>query len=453
MFSKVLVANRGEIALRVLRACRDLGVATVAVYSEADAGALHVEAADEAVPIGPPRAVDSYLQIPRILDAARASGADAIHPGYGFLAESAEFARAVEDAGLTFIGPRPEVIARMGDKVAARRIAREAGLPVVPGSEGAVTLEEAREVAEQIGYPVLLKAVAGGGGIGMTVARDSRELEKAFAQSERRATSAFGDGALYVERLFERPRHVEIQVLSDAHGHHLHLFERECSIQRRHQKVLEEAPSPLFAGGANDGLARRMREAAVALARRVEYLGAGTVECLVDGDAFYFLEMNTRLQVEHPCTELTCGLDLVHWQLRIAAGEALDFEQADVRRSGHAIEMRIYAEDPARSFFPSPGTITRMTVPEGEGIRVDAGYREGDTVTPYYDPLVAKLVVWAPDRAAAIARGRDALRRFEIEGIKTNLPTHQAILEAEAFLGGALSTRFLEDLTSSEPKE
>ncbi|MDF1564162.1 MAG: acetyl-CoA carboxylase biotin carboxylase subunit [Deltaproteobacteria bacterium] len=445
MFSKILIANRGEIALRIMRACRELGVKTVAVYSEADEGALHVKAADEAVAIGPARAQDSYLQIPKILAAAQETGAEAIHPGYGFLAENAGFAQAVVDAGLTFIGPRPEVISRMGDKVEARKIAAAAGVPVVPGSEEPVDLEGARAIAEEIGYPVLLKAVAGGGGIGMTIAKDDKGLQKAFEASARRAQSAFGDGSLYIERLFERPRHVEIQVVSDSQGNHLHFFERECSIQRRHQKVTEEAPSPLFLDGQNPELAQAMRDAAVALAKQVDYLGLGTVECLVADGAFHFIEMNTRLQVEHPCTELTCDVDLVQLQLKIAAGEPIGFGQEAVKRSGHAFELRIYAEDPDKNFFPSPGKITRLVLPEGEGVRVDAGYAEGDTVTPYYDPLIAKLIVHGEDRAQAIERALRAAEDFVVEGIKTNLPTHRAVLKTEAFARGDLSTHFFED--------
>jgi acetyl-CoA carboxylase, biotin carboxylase subunit len=445
MFEKVLIANRGEIACRIAAVCKEMGIATVAVFSDADTDAPHVVAADEAVHIGPPRATESYLDAAKILDAAKRTGADAIHPGYGFLSERATFARACTEAGIAFIGPAPETIEKMGDKAEAIAMARKAGVPVVPGSDGIVAGEEALKAAERIGYPVLCKAAAGGGGIGMMVAHDEKELEKALATCESRAQAAFGDGAVYLERYFERPRHVEIQILSDAHGHHLHLFERECSIQRRHQKVVEEGPSPLAYTEHGPALLARMYAAAVRLADSVDYLGAGTVECLVDGDDFYFIEMNTRLQVEHPCTELTTGVDLIGWQLRIAAGERLDLRQEDVSRSGHVIEMRIYAEDPAKKFFPSPGKLERFEPPTGEGIRVDAGVRTGYTVTPFYDPMIAKLIVTGADRSQAIDRSLAALEGFVIEGVKTNIPAHQAILRHEAFVRGELSTRFIED--------
>jgi len=445
MFKKVLVANRGEIATRVIRGLAALEIESVAVFSEADATSLHVELADQAIPIGPSKASESYLKQEAILDAAAQSGAEAIHPGYGFLSENADFARAVAAAGMVFIGPSPRVIEEMGDKAKARGLAREASVPVVPGSPGPVTLEEAKQYAAEMGYPVLLKAVAGGGGIGMASAHDETELQKAFEASKRRAGSAFLTDALYLEKLFQRPRHIEVQILSDSHGQHRHLFERECSIQRRHQKVIEESPSPLFAEGANAELALAMREAAVKLAARVDYEGAGTVEFLVEDGGFHFIEMNTRLQVEHPCTELCCGLDLVEWQLRIAAGERISFEQSELRQQGHAIEFRLYAEDPAKKFFPSPGPLNRFQMPTGEGVRVDAGFREGDRVTPFYDPLLAKIIVSGQDRAQAIQRAHEALRKTEVLGIKTNLPALQAILSTEAFALGQISTHFIEE--------
>ncbi len=445
MFRKVLIANRGEIARRIATVCRSMGIATVGVYSSADAEAPHVKACDEAVEIGPPRPQESYLDQTRILEAARRTGAEAIHPGYGFLSENAGFARACEEAGFVFVGPSPEAIGAMGDKARARRTMAEAGVPVVPGSDGVVGEAEAAEEAERIGYPVLVKAAAGGGGIGMAVARDPDELTTAVQRCASRARSAFGDNALYLERYFEAPRHIEVQVLSDRQGRHLHLFERECSIQRRHQKVLEEAGSPLFLGGARSGLAERMYEASVRAAEAIGYVGAGTLEFLVAGDDFYFIEMNTRLQVEHPCTELTTGVDLIGWQLRIAAGEALDLAQEDIGRTGHAIEMRVYAEDPEKNFFPSPGTLTRFEVPSGEGVRVDSGVEAGYTVTPYYDPMIAKLIVYGESRDAAIERGLSALDQFEVEGVKTNLGMHRRILESDAFRRGELSTRFIDE--------
>ena len=448
MFKKILIANRGEIAARIAQVCRGLGVATVAVYSDADRDAPHVQACDEAVHIGPPRAQESYLDAEKILAAARETGAEAIHPGYGFLSERASFARACAEAGIVFIGPSPEAIERMGDKAEARRTMLEAGVPVVPGSEGVVAPADAEAVAQGLGFPLLVKASAGGGGIGMAVATDEKSLAKGVKSCTSRAESAFGDGAIYLERFFERPRHIEVQILSDGQGTHLHLFERECSIQRRHQKVIEEAPSPLFLEGAEAALAEQMYAAAVRAAAAVDYKGAGTVEFLVADGGFYFIEMNTRLQVEHPCTELTTGVDLIAWQLRIAAGEALDLSQADIRREGHAIEMRVYAEDPAKNFFPSPGTLEVFAPPSGEGVRVDAGVRQGSVVTPYYDPMVAKLIVTGATRGEAIARGIAAVSAFQVEGIKTNLPTHMQILESSAFQAGALSTRFIEEQLS-----
>jgi len=447
MFSKILVANRGEIARRIVRAARSLGMRTVAVYSDADAQSPHVREADEAVHIGPPAPRESYLRAEKILEAARATGAEAIHPGYGFLSENPAFARAVVDAGLVFVGPSAETMERMKNKAEARRIVAAAGVPVLPGTDGPVEgVGAALEAAARIGYPVLVKAAGGGGGIGMMPARDAAELEKAIRLCGDRARSAFGVDAVYLERYLEAPRHVEVQILADRHGNRLHLFERECSIQRRHQKVVEEAPSPLYWQGKAD-LLERMYAAALRAAEAFGYENAGTVEFLVQGDEFFFIEMNARLQVEHPVTEATTRVDLVGWQFRIAAGERLDLRQEDVRRRGAAIELRVYAEDPER-FLPAPGTITAWEEPRGEGIRVDAGYEAGQVVTPYYDPLLAKLIAWAEDRPAAIERALVAVDAFRIEGdrLKHNLPLHRRILQSEAFRAGALDTHFLSKL-------
>ncbi|HVE87879.1 MAG TPA: biotin carboxylase N-terminal domain-containing protein, partial [Myxococcales bacterium] len=404
-----------------------------------------VREADQAVRIGPPPAKDSYLSIPAILDAAKRTGAEAVHPGYGFLSENAELARACAEAGILWVGPPPEAMARMKDKSQARRIVQEAGVPVVPGSEGVVPdLESCRQEAERIGFPVLCKAAGGGGGIGMAAAKDAAELEKVFRQCTDRAKAAFGREGVYLERYFPRPRHVEVQILGDHHGHLIHGLERECSIQRRHQKVVEEAPSPLFSGGANAAVHAALLDAAVKAARAFGYANAGTVEFLYSDGAVYFIEMNARLQVEHPVTELTTGLDLVGWQLKIAAGERLAVRQEDVRRTGAAIEFRIYAEDPVK-FFPSPGTILVWSPPSGEGVRVDAGYEQGSVVTPHYDPMLAKLIVSGKDRAEAISRSKAALDAFAVEGIKTNIPLHRRIAADPAFAQGRLDTRFLEE--------
>lgn len=445
-FKKLLIANRGEIARRIIHVARAMGIATVAVYSDADGELPFVKEADEAVRLGPPPPKESYLNIAAVLDAARKTGAEAIHPGYGFLSENAEFARACQEAGLSFVGPKPSVMAAMKDKSEARRIVSAAGVPVVPGSAGLVAdAQAALAEAERLGYPVLCKAAGGGGGIGMAVADSPQALEKAFRQSSDRARSAFGREGIYLEKYFSEPRHLEVQILADGQGTTLHAFDRECSIQRRHQKVVEEAPSPLFENGANAELGRRMREAGIQAARAFGYTNAGTVEFLFQDGAFYFIEMNARLQVEHPVTELTTGLDLIGWQLKIAAGERLSVGQDEVSRQGAALEFRIYAEDPVR-FLPSPGKITRLIPPEGEGIRLDSGYAEGSTVTPYYDPLIAKLIVSGPSRAVAIDRAIGALERFTLEGPKTNIPLHLRILRSEAFREGRLSTRFLERL-------
>jgi len=443
VFRTLLVANRGEIALRIIRACRALGVRPVAVYSDADAGAPHVRAADGAARLGPAPASESYLSIDRVLQAARESGADAVHPGYGFLSESWRFAAACREAGLVFVGPPAEVIRAMGEKTAARRRMAAAGVPVLPGSDGPVgSLEEARAAASTVGYPVMLKAAAGGGGIGMALVAGPERLEAAFGAVRRRVQSAFGDAAVYVERALEAPRHVEVQVLADEHGTLVHLGERDCSIQRRHQKLVEESPAPELP----PGLGGRLWEAGLAVARAAGYRNAGTVEFLVEGDTFYFLEMNTRLQVEHPVTEEVTGCDIVQAQLRIAAGEPLGWKQEDVRRRGAAIECRIYAEDPDRGFLPSPGAITGLALPEAPGIRHECGVEVGSAVTVHYDPLLAKVIGRGDDRADAIERLAAALERYRIEGVRTTLALHRRILASAAFRAGAVHTRFLEKL-------
>ncbi len=453
MFEKLLVANRGEIAIRVLRAAREMGIGTVAVHSEADRLAPHVRFADEAVEIGPAASAESYLRIDRILEAARRTGADAVHPGYGFLAERADFARAVEEAGLIFVGPAPETIEAMGDKTAARQRMQAAGVPIVPGIvDPAENALAALAAAEEIGFPVLLKAAAGGGGKGMRVVETADALERAFEAARREAVAAFGDGSVYVERYLARPRHIEIQILGDAHGNVVHLGERECSIQRRHQKLVEEAPSAVLdeAGRAAMGIA------AVRAAEAVDYRGAGTVEFLWENGEFWFLEMNTRLQVEHPVTELVTGLDLVAWQLRVAAGEPLEFGQADVRMTGHAIECRITAEDPDGGFLPSTGRIEHLRLPEGPGVRWDGAMEVGLDVSLHYDPLLGKLIVHAPDRAAAIARMARALREFELVGPDHAAAFHRRVMANDAFAAGDLSIRFVDEhpaLTESAPAE
>lgn len=440
---KVLIANRGEIAVRVIRACRETGISTVAVYSEADRVSMAVCMADEAAAIGPSPASQSYLRFDRILEAALRHKVDAIHPGYGFLSENAEFAEACEEAGLVFIGPTAAAIRTMGSKMRARTLAVESGVPVLPGSGAAIgDLVNARKSAEQIGYPVLIKASAGGGGKGMRRADSPGELESSIRDASSEAERSFGDGSVYLEKLLNRPRHIEIQVLGDRYGHMIQLGERECSIQRRHQKVIEESPSPLV--DRFPGLRDRMGEAALRVALGGGYSNAGTVEFLVDqsGD-FYFLEMNTRLQVEHPVTELVTALDLVHWQLRIAAGEPLTISQSDVRSRGSAVECRLYAEDPEQDFFPSPGTITRLRAPAGPGIRFDSGVYEGWTVPIDYDPLLAKLCVWGETRAAALSRMRRAIGECLISGIATNLSFFRQILADPAFVAGDLHTGFV----------
>ncbi len=442
MFGKVLIANRGEIALRVVRACQELDVRSVAVYSEADARAPHVREADEAVCIGPPPSAESYLLGDRLIEVAKQTGADAIHPGYGFLSERAWFARAVRDAGLVFVGPPAEAIEAMGSKTAARQLVTAAGVPVVPGTTEALRdAEEAAAIAESFGYPVLLKAAAGGGGKGMRVVRDPSELASALAAAQREAKNAFGDDAVYVEKYIDGPRHVEIQVLADMHGTVLHLGERECSLQRRHQKMVEEAPSP----AVTPELRARMGETAVAAARAAGYVNAGTCEFLLDRDGrFWFLEMNTRIQVEHPVTELVMGLDLVQWQLRIAAGERLPFEQKSFTPRGWAIECRITSEDPANGFLPDTGRITHLHVPSGPGVRWDGGIEGGSEIGLHYDPMLAKLIVHAPTRELAITRMQRALRELVVDGVETSRGFHLRLLEHPDVRSGAVNIQWLE---------
>ncbi len=441
MLRSVLVANRGEIARRVIRGCRALGVRAIAVYSEADAAWPHVADADEAVAIGPAPARQSYLDIERVIDAARRTGAQAIHPGYGFLSENWRFAQACEAAGLVFIGPSWPVIQQMGDKIGARRIMAAAGVPVVPGSDGPVdSVVAAREVAGRTGYPVMLKASAGGGGIGMVKVSDEAALPSAFASAQRRAQAAFGSGGLFLERYVEGARHVEVQVFGDAAGHVVHLHERECSIQRRHQKLIEETPAPHLSAA----LKARLTAAAVTGARSVGYVNAGTMEFIVTGEEFFFLEMNTRLQVEHPVTEEVTGLDLVQAQLRVAAGEPLPWTQEQIPQRGASIECRIYAEDPAKSFMPSPGKLTRLGLPAGPGIRLECGVAEGVEVSVHYDPLLAKLIATGRDRDEAIARMSGALDAFVIEGVKTVIPFHQRVMRSDLFRAGAVHTQLIE---------
>jgi acetyl-CoA carboxylase, biotin carboxylase subunit len=444
---KVLIANRSEIALRVIRTCRELELATVAVYSDADRDALHVREADAAVPIGKPHARESYLNVDKLIEAARETGADAVHPGYGFLSESSRFADACEAAGVAFVGPSASAIAAMGDKAAARRLAREAGVPIVPGTDASTDPEVALRGAEEVGYPVMVKAAAGGGGRGIRVARDADELRAMVADAAREAEAAFGDPSLYVEKLLERARHVEIQVVGDRHGNVVHLHERECSLQRRRQKLVEESPSPALAHSTREAMAG----AAVSLAEAVEYRSAGTVEFLVDGDeSFYFIEMNTRLQVEHGVTEMVTGTDLVREQLLVAAGEPLELSQDDVSPRGSSIEFRINAEDPDRDFQPAPGRIETVELPGGPGVRVDTAIYPGYTVPPFYDSLIAKLLVWAPTREQALRRGRRALEEFRIEGLETTIPLHLRLVDDERVVAGEFHTGYLEELLASK---
>jgi acetyl-CoA carboxylase biotin carboxylase subunit len=446
---KILIANRGEIAVRVIRACRELGIETVAVYSDPDRGALHVRRADEAYHIGPAPARESYLNIEKILDVAKRSGADAIHPGYGFLSENAAFANACEAAGVKFIGPSAKSMNIMGSKTSARRAMEAAGVPFVPGSSKGLSLTEAAQVAERVGYPVMLKAAAGGGGKGMRLVHGAAELKSAFEGARSEAARAFSSDEVYVEKYIERPRHIEVQVFGDEHGNVVYLGERECSLQRRHQKVIEEAPSAVV----TPELRRKMGETAVQVAKAAAYFNAGTVEFLVDKDLnYYFLEMNTRLQVEHPVTEMVTGLDLVHLQIHVASGGKLPFKQEDVPLRGHAIECRIYAEDPDNNFFPSPGEITRLVTPGGPGIREDSGVFEGWHVPLDYDPMLSKLIAYAPTRELAIARLNRALDEYVVGGIKTNLSLFRRLLQEPAFRNAEIDTGYLDRLLAEGKK-
>ena len=451
VFKKILIANRGEIAVRIMRACRELGIQTVGVYSEADRSALHVREADEARLLGPAASRESYLRIDRVLDAARETGADAIHPGYGFLAENADFAKACEDAGIAFIGPRSETITVMGEKTSARRVAVAAGVPVVPGTlnplaDDAQILVE----AERIGFPVMLKAAAGGGGKGMRLVAKAEELVSAVARARGEARSAFGDDRVYLEKGIVKPRHIEIQVVGDQHGNAIHLFERECSIQRRHQKVIEESPSPFV----TPELRQRMGELAVKLVEQVGYWNAGTLEFLVDADRNpYFLEMNTRLQVEHPVTELVTGVDLVKLQIRIAEGGRIPFAQAQLEQRGHAIECRVYAEDPDQNFMPSPGKIVALRLPGGPGVRDDSGVYEGYEVPIHYDPMISKLVTYGYNRKDALMRMRRAVAEYKILGIKTTLPFFERVLRHPAFVAGDFDTSFVDKVFAEDDRQ
>jgi len=447
MFKKLLIANRGEIAVRILRACRELGITGVAVYSEADRASLHVRMADEAYAIGPVPSRESYLRIDKLMDVARRTGCDSLHPGYGFLAENPELPRACAEAGITFVGPSAEAMERLGSKTAARELAFRAGVPMVPGvREPIPQLEAARRIGDEIGYPILLKAVAGGGGKGMRVVAAANELAAAWRDAASEALNAFGDDRVYIEKYLERPRHIEIQIFADSHGNVIYLGERECSVQRRHQKVIEEAPSPFMTAE----LRQAMGEAAVRLAREAGYTNAGTAEFLVDATRkFYFLEVNTRLQVEHPVTEAVTGLDLVKLQLCVAAGEPLPVTQQDVSLRGHAMECRIYAEDPENHFFPWPGQITLWRTPHGPGIRLDEGVYQGWTVPGEYDPLLAKLIAWGADRAETLARLKRALEELTIAGIRINTALFQKILSDADFKGGAIHTRWLDERLAS----
>ena len=452
MVSKVLVANRGEIAVRIIRACRELGIETVAVYSEVDRQALHVRYADEAYLLGPAPSRESYLRADKIIDIARKSGADSIHPGYGFLAERESFAAACIDAGITFIGPKPSSIAAMGDKAIARATVIKAGLKVVPGTEdvGNMTDENLLTIAPKVGFPLLIKATAGGGGKGMREVKSLDEMPALLASARREAESSFGDGNVYLEKLIEGARHIEFQIMADGQGNVIHLGERECSLQRRHQKLLEEAPSPAL----SEELRQRMGSVAVKAAQAVDYVNAGTIEFLLDKDEnYFFLEMNTRLQVEHPITEMVTGIDIVKEQIRIARGRALSYKQEDVKINGHSIDCRINAEDPYNDFMPSTGRITHSLVPTGPGVRVDTGVYPGFEITSFYDPLIAKLIVWGETRAQAILRMRRALEEYRIVGVQTNIPFHQTMMDSHRFMGGQYDTRFVEERFSMEDAE
>jgi acetyl-CoA carboxylase biotin carboxylase subunit len=448
MFGKILIANRGEIALRVLRACKELGIATVAVHSTADADAMHVKLADESVCIGPPTAKDSYLNIPNLLAACEITGADAVHPGYGFLAENARFAEILIDHGVQFIGPKPEHIRIMGDKIEAKRTAKKLGIPCVPGSEGGVSSdEEARKVAAEIGFPVLVKAAAGGGGRGMKVARSAEELASALYTARSEARNAFGDDSVYLEKYLSTPRHIEIQVLGDGRGNAVHLGERDCSLQRRHQKVWEEAPSPTITPEQR----AEIGETVASAMREMKYLGAGTVEFLYEQGRFYFIEMNTRIQVEHPVTEAITGIDLINEQIRVAAGEPLDITQDDIVLKGHAIEVRVNAEHP-RTFRPSPGKVTNWHVPGGPGVRIDSAVYQGYSIPPFYDSLAGKLIVTARTRAECLMRLRRALDEFVVDGIETTLPLFRELVHNDDIIRGAYDIHWLEHfLAEGEP--
>ncbi len=442
---RILIANRGEIACRIIRSIQQLGKTAIAVYSEADADAPHRHLADEAHPIGPAPAHQSYLNTDAILHVAADSRAHGVHPGYGFLSENANFVSRCHDAGLTFIGPSTQAMQIMGDKATARQVAQAAGVPVIPGSGSApLNVDQAQDLAASLGYPILLKASGGGGGIGMQVVTDPNGLEKAFTTAQNRAQSAFGTPALYLEKFLDAPRHIEVQILGDTHGNYIHLYERECSIQRRHQKILEEAPSFYIAQPEHQELRDRMTQAALAVSEAVHYTNAGTIEFLVDADdQFYFIEMNTRLQVEHTVTEMITGVDLVAEQIRIAEGAPLSWRQTDLSVSGAAIECRIYAENPAKNFLPSPGQITALDLPSGPGLRIDSGIAVGLTVTPYYDPMLAKITTHGSDRSEAIARMRQALSNLRIEGLQTNITLHQQIMDNPDFQTGHVATDFL----------
>ncbi|HEY2664549.1 MAG TPA: acetyl-CoA carboxylase biotin carboxylase subunit [Candidatus Binataceae bacterium] len=442
MFKRILIANRGEIAVRVIRACREMGIETVAIFSDADRTALHVRQADYAVQVGPPAAAESYLKTERIIEAAKSTGAEAIHPGYGFFSENAKFAQAVADAGIVFIGPRPDSIAKMGDKVEARKLMSAAGVPTVPGSPGTLETEaEVRQLAGQIGFPIMLKAAAGGGGKGMRLIEGDKDLAAAVRTVASEATASFGDGRFYVEKFVNRPRHIEFQVFADQRGNTVHLFERECSIQRRHQKVVEESPSPFV----TPKMRKQMGDIAVRAAKAVDYVGAGTIEFLADSDRnFYFLEMNTRIQVEHPVTELVTGVDLVRLQIEVAAGNPLPFKQSDLKQNGWALECRIYAEDSSNGFVPAAGRIETLRLPGGPGIRNDSGVYAGSEVSVFYDPMISKLVAWGRTRLEAIERMRRALGEFTIAGdLSTNLDFHRWIMQHPRFIAGDFDTSFI----------
>jgi acetyl-CoA carboxylase biotin carboxylase subunit len=442
MFTRVLIANRGEIALRIIRTCKKLGVKTVAIYSEADQNALHVQMADESYVVGPPRVQESYLNINKIIEIAKKSQVDAIHPGYGLLSENADFARRCQSEAIVFIGPKPEMIALMGEKVKARKAMKNAGFPVIPGTEVATEDEEELvQAISQLGYPIMLKASAGGGGIGMQKVKNEGQLRKVFSSNQKRAEMFFGNGEMFAEKAIDRARHIEIQILADQKGDVVHLWERDCSVQRRNQKVVEESPSPFL----DEELRRKMGKLATDAVKKLGYTNAGTIECLVDDEKqVYFLEMNTRLQVEHPVTEEITGIDLVEWQLRIAAGESLPFKQKDIKQQGHAIEVRIYAEDP-KTFYPSPGTISNVHLPMADGIRHECAVEKGTVVTPYYDPMIAKLIAKGDSRSEAITKISTVLEQYRIEGIKTNIPMLLDVLSHPVFKAGEVTTAFVSD--------